>query len=377
MSGKMVLYPQGRPFDVTDDRHMQHALRLAQRGLGRVAPNPAVGCVVISPEGRILGRGLTQDGGRPHAETIALAQAGDAARGATAYVTLEPCAHHGQTPPCADALIAAGVSRVVVALEDPDQRVRGRGLNMLQEAGIETRCGVLASEARRLNGGFFSRIEKKRPLVTLKIAQSLDGRTATSTGESKWITSAEARRFSHLLRAEHDAILVGIETALADDPELTCRIAGLERYSPTRVVLDTRLRLTRSSKLAQGAREIPTIVYSALPDSSELSQMGVEIATVTRDARGRPDVAAVLRNLAERGITRLLVEGGAGMHASFLDRGFADRLEIFTSPMVLGGAGYPAIDALAAIALDEAPRFRRIERRSLSSDLLETFEAAA
>ncbi len=356
---------------------MQHALRLAQRGLGQVAPNPAVGCVVVSPEDRIVGRGYTQDGGRPHAEAVALAQAGDAARGATAYVTLEPCAHHGQTPPCAEALIRAGVSRVVAALEDPDERVSGRGLRMLQGAGISVSCGVLARESRRLNAGFLSRVEKNRPLVTLKIGQSLDGKTATSSGESKWITSPEARRFGHLLRAQHDAILVGIETALADDPELTCRIAGLERRSPRRVVLDTRLRLSESSKLAHTARDIPTIVYSAGPVSSVLSAAGAEIVTVARDARGRPDVTAVLRNLADRGVTRLLVEGGAGVLASFLDRGCADRLEVFSSPMVLGDAGHSAIDALAALALDEAPRFRRVERRTLGPDLLESFEAAA
>jgi diaminohydroxyphosphoribosylaminopyrimidine deaminase / 5-amino-6-(5-phosphoribosylamino)uracil reductase len=360
-----------------DAYHMQHALRLAQRALGRVAPNPAVGCLIVSPGGRIVGRGFTQDGGRPHAEAIALAQAGDAARGATVYVTLEPCAHHGQSAPCAEALIDAGVSRVVIALKDPDGRVNGRGLKMLQDEGIVVCCDVLASEGRRMNAGFLSKVEKGRPLVTLKIAQSLDGRTATSSGESKWITSSEARRFGHLLRAQHDAVLVGIETALADDPELTCRIAGLERRSPVRVVLDTRLRLSEGSKLARSAQDIPTIIYSMGSPSRGLKAAGAEIVMVARDARGRPDVAMVLRNLADRGITRLLVEGGAGVHASFLDRKLADRLEIFTGPLVLGGAGHSAIDALAALALDEVPRFRRVERRSLGPDLLETFEAAA
>src|SRR5580704_18299785 len=187
---------------------MQHALRLAGRGLGRVAPNPAVGCVIVSPDDRVLGRGWTADGGRPHAETVALAQAGAAARGAIAYVTLEPCAHHGQTPPCAEALVRAGVRRVVGAIEDPDPRVRGRGFAMMREAGIEVATGVLAGEAERLNAGFFIREHMKRPLVTLKIAQSLDGKTATSSGESKWITCEDSRWFGHLLRARHDAVLV-------------------------------------------------------------------------------------------------------------------------------------------------------------------------
>lgn len=362
---------------MNDILHMQHALRLARRALGRVAPNPAVGCVIVSPDDRIVGRGFTRDGGRPHAETIAIAQAGNAARGATAYVTLEPCAHHGQTPPCAEALIQAGVLRVVVALEDTDARVSGRGLKLLRDAGVAVSCGVLDSEARRLNAGFLMKVEKRRPMVTLKIAQSLDGRTATSSGESKWITGPEARRFAHLLRAEHDAILVGIDTALADDPELTCRIAGLEQRSPARVVLDSRLRLGECSKLVRSARQIPTTVYSVGTDSAALRAAGVEIVRVARDARGRPDVGAVLQDLADRGVTRLLVEGGAGVHASFLDRGVADRLEVFSSPVVVGSAGHACVDALAALALDEVPRFRRVARWSLGPDLLETFEAAA
>jgi diaminohydroxyphosphoribosylaminopyrimidine deaminase/5-amino-6-(5-phosphoribosylamino)uracil reductase len=356
---------------------MQHALRLAGRGLGRVAPNPSVGCVIVSGEGRVLGCGWTADGGRPHAETVAIAQAGTAARGATAYVTLEPCAHHGHTPPCAQALIGAGVARVVASMEDSDPRVSGRGFAMLREAGIDVTTGLLAQDATKLNAGFFLRIREKRPLVTLKIAQSLDGKTATSSGESKWITGEDARRFGHLLRARHDAILVGIETALADDPELTCRISGLEGCSPTRVVLDTRLRLAEESKLTRGAKEIPTLVYSTGAASSVLSACGVEVVTVVRDARGRPDIGAVLADLAARGITRLLVEGGAGVHAAFLDRGYADRLEVFRSPVLLGDAGHSAINALAAFTLDEAPRFACVSRQMLGPDLLESFEARA
>jgi diaminohydroxyphosphoribosylaminopyrimidine deaminase/5-amino-6-(5-phosphoribosylamino)uracil reductase len=361
---------------MSDLSHMHHALRLASRALGRVAPNPAVGCVIVK-DGRIIGRGWTQKGGRPHAETEALAQAGEAARGATAYVTLEPCSHQGQTPPCANALIAAGVARVVAGSEDPDPRVSGRGFAMLREAGVEIVTDFLQKETAELNAGFFLRVTQNRPLVTLKIAQSLDGRTATASGESKWITGEDARRFGHLLRARHDAILIGIETALADNPELTCRIQGLESHSPLRVVLDTRLRLSDWSKFAQTAREIPTLVFTTAEGGGALRVCGVEVVRVARDVRGRPDISACLNALAGRGITRLLVEGGATVHSAFLDRGLADRLEIFTAPIILGAAGHGAIDALAALTLEEAPKFQRITSRQLGADMLETFAVRA
>jgi len=365
-----------------DVRHMRHALALAARGLGRVAPNPAVGCVIVSPNGnnggRIVGRGWTAPGGRPHAETIALEQAGAAARGATAYVTLEPCAHHGQTPPCAEALAHAGIARVVAAIEDPDPRVKGQGFARLREAGISLVTNVLAVEAAVLNEGFFDRVTKARPLVTLKIAQSLDGRTAAASGESQWITGEAARRIGHLMRARHDAILVGIETALKDDPELTCRLSGLEQASPVRIVLDSRLRLGDSSKLAQSARRVPTWVFTtAANENGALRACGVEVIRVAGDTRGQPDIEAVLRVLAERGVTRLLVEGGAIVHAAFLDREVVDRLEVFTAPMVLGNAGKGAVGALAALSLGEAPRFERISCRSVGPDVLESFVARA
>jgi len=356
---------------------MQHALRLAERGLGRVAPNPAVGCVIVSPEGNVLGRGTTGEGGRPHAETIALAQAGATARGATAYVTLEPCAHHGRTPPCAEALVAAGIGRVVAATEDPDPRVSSRGLAILRAAGVEVSTGLMAVEAERLNAGFFLRIRERRPLVTLKIAMSADGRTASAAGESKWITGEEARRFGHLLRARHDAILVGSETALADDPELTCRLPGLECRSPTRVVLDTHLRLGENSRLAQTARDIPTLVFTTDDGGDALRAVGVEIIIAASDPQGRPEIGAVLHELAARGIARLLVEGGARVHAAFLDRGFADELELFRAPLILGGAGHPAIAALAEPGLAEAQRFVATDSRKLGADLLESLARRA
>jgi diaminohydroxyphosphoribosylaminopyrimidine deaminase/5-amino-6-(5-phosphoribosylamino)uracil reductase len=352
---------------------MRHALALAERALGTVAPNPAVGCVIMSREGHILGRGWTGRGGRPHAETVALAEAGAAARGATVYVTLEPCSHHGQTPPCATALMEAGVARVVAAVEDPDPRVRGKGFAALRDADIEVVTGVCAKQAAELNAGFFKRVREGRPLVTLKIAQSIDGKTATATGDSKWITGEAARAYGHLLRARHDAILIGIGTAMADDPQLTCRLPGLEDRSPLRVVLDTRLKLNEWSRLAQSASKTPTLVFTTADGGGSLAACGVEVAKIARDARGRPDLAAVLADLAKRGITRLLVEGGATVHAAFLDRGLADRLEIFRSPLVLGAAGHDGIDSLAALTLGEAPRFRPTGRRSFGADLLESF----
>jgi diaminohydroxyphosphoribosylaminopyrimidine deaminase/5-amino-6-(5-phosphoribosylamino)uracil reductase len=362
---------------IADLNHMRHALALAERAVGTTAPNPAVGCVIVSEDGRVVGRGWTQAGGRPHAEVVALAQAGEAARGATAYVTLEPCAHHGQTPPCANALVHAGVARVVAAVEDPDPRVGGKGLAMLREAGIEVATGVLEKDAAELNAGFFLRVKEGRPLVTLKIAQSLDGKTSTVSGQSRWITGPDARRFGHLLRAKSDAILIGIETALADDPELTCRLPGLEDRSPVRVVLDTRLRLSEGSKVVRTARQTPTLVFTVANGGGTLMASGVEVVKVARDPRGRPDIAAVVRELGRRGVTRLLVEGGAGVHAAFLDRGLADRIEVFRAPVVLGGSGGNAIDALSALDLDEASRFVSVGRRTLGPDMLESFVARA
>lgn len=352
---------------------MRHALALARSGQGRTSPNPSVGCVLVSPEGRVLGAARSADGGRPHAEIQALEQAGEAARGATTYVTLEPCATVTATPSCAESLIAAGVARVVGAIEDPDHRTCGNGYAKLRGAGLEVTTGVLRREAERAHAGFISRVVNDRPLVTLKIAQSLDGRTAAASGDSKWITGENARRYGHLLRVQNDAILVGIGTALADDPELTCRLPGLEKFSPMRVVLDTRLRLSEWSKLAQTAKDVPTIVFTTGEGGGALEASGVDVVQVSRDARGRPDVAAVLKELAQRGVNQLLVEGGASVHAAFLDRGFADRLEVFTAPVLLGGAGHNGIEALAALGLEEAPRFVAEFRHNLGRDLVEGF----
>lgn len=273
--------------DAEDDaRWMRAALALARRGIGRTAPNPAVGCVLVR-DGRLLGRGWTKPGGRPHAERVALDQAAaqfgpDAARGATAYVTLEPCAHHGRTPPCADALVASGVARVVACLTDPDPRVQGRGFARLREAGIATECGLMAAEAAEINAGFLMRHRLGRPWLTLKMAASLDGRIATASGESRWITGPQARARVHLMRARADAILVGAGTLRADDPALDVRLPGLAEAAPLPVLLDPRLTLPPESRLAQGAAARPTLAFHApgvdAGRAGTLAAMGVELA---------------------------------------------------------------------------------------------------
>lgn len=352
---------------------MRHALRLAERALGSTAPNPAVGCVIVR-DARVVGRGWTQPGGRPHAETMALAQAGSAARGATAYVTLEPCAHHGQTPPCANALAEAQLARVVAAVIDPDPRVSGAGFAYLEKHGIDVTRGVLESDARALNAGFFKRVTVSRPLVALKIAQTLDGRVADPHGNSRWITSAEARRHGHLLRTRYDAIMVGIGTVLADDPLLTCRLAGLERRSPLRVVLDSKLQLPPDSQLARTAREYPVTLFTlAQTGGGDLAAMGVGIERFREAENGFPAIGAILEALGGRGITRLLVEGGPRVHASFFKSGFADLLHLYRAPMFLGAAGKSAIGFNWQSDLISAPRLNLLERTPLGPDLCETF----
>lgn len=362
---------------MSDVDHMRHALMLGRRGVGRTGRNPSVGCVIVA-DGVVVGRGRTQDGGRPHAEAVALKEAGARARGATAYVTLEPCATVTDTPACSETLIGAGMKRVVAAMQDPDARTAGAGFAKMRAAGIEVVTGVLEAEARETHAGFLMRLAENRPFVTLKIAQSLDGRTASATGDSKWITSGRARAFGHLLRARNDAILVGVETALADDPELTCRLPGQEGLSPLRVVLDTRLRTRPGSKLVATAKRQPTVVFAAAEKGGDsLRAAGVEIVRVARDARGRPDLGAVLNDLAGLGISRLLVEGGATVHAAFLDRGYADALEVFTAPITLGASGHSAIDALAALTVGEAPKFTRTLVRKFGPDVLESYRRKA
>ncbi|MEO5337923.1 MAG: bifunctional diaminohydroxyphosphoribosylaminopyrimidine deaminase/5-amino-6-(5-phosphoribosylamino)uracil reductase RibD [Magnetospirillum sp. WYHS-4] len=363
----------------TDDLgFLRAALTLARRGLGAVWPNPAVGCLLVRPDldNRVVGRGWTQPGGRPHAEAEALRRAGDLAHGATAYVTLEPCDHHGQTPPCSEALIAAGIRRVVAAVEDPDPRVAGRGLARLRAAGVEVSVGLLGQEAAELNAGFFLRVREGRPLFTLKLATSRDGRIATHAGDSQWITGPEARAQAHLLRAGHDAVMVGIGTVLADDSRLTCRLPGLEGRHPVRIVADSHLRLPLTSHLVATARDVPTWLLT-LPGNQEARlevyrQAGVTVIEVPPDAAGRPDLVQAAREMGWRGLTRVLIEGGAHLAAGALRAGLVDRLAWFHAPLLIGGDGIPAVAAFGVDRLSQAPAFIRSGLRVLGADVLET-----
>jgi diaminohydroxyphosphoribosylaminopyrimidine deaminase/5-amino-6-(5-phosphoribosylamino)uracil reductase len=366
-----------KPTDI-DIAHMRAALTLAVRGLGRVWPNPAVGCVLVSPDGRVIARGWTQPGGRPHAETEALRRAGDAARGATAYVSLEPCSHHGKTPPCAEALVAAKIARCVVAVEDPDPRVQGRGLENLRAAGIEVTVGTLRDEAAELNAGFFTRVRSGRPLVALKIASTLDGRIALASGKSRWITGEAARARVHLMRSQNDAVLVGAATAIADDPELTVRMAGLEDRQPVRVVLDRDLALPLSARLVMSAATRPVWIMVgpgvAGSRGGNHRAAGADLIEVPLDQAGGLDLRAAMAELGRRGLTRVLVEAGGRLCAALLAQDLADRLSWFRSPGIIGGEGRPAAGLLSLAKLTEMPRFQRIAVETLGEDVLESYK---
>ena len=353
-----------------DARHMAHALRLAARGLGQTWPNPAVGCVIVQG-GRVVGRGWTQPGGRPHAETMALAQAGAQAAGATAHVTLEPCAHHGRTPPCATALVAAGVARVVTATTDPDPRVSGRGHAMLRAGGIAVTEGVLRAEAERLNEGFLSRVRRGVPHVTLKLALTLDGRIANAAGVSKWVTGPQARARVHALRAAHDAVMVGIGTALADDPDLTVRDLGITRQ-PLRIVLDSRLRLPADSRLARSAAQVPVWVLHAAdaPVPPALADRGVRAIPCATDAQGRVDMADALQRLGAQGLTRIFCEGGAGIAAALQAGGHVGELVAFTAGRAFGAGGTPALGALPGAPVLGAPDYVLETAETVGPDLM-------
>lgn len=354
-----------------DRRFMALAIALGARGLGWVWPNPAVGCVIVKG-GRILGRGWTQDGGRPHAEPMALAQAGAQAQGATAYVSLEPCAHHGQTPPCAEALIAAGVTRVVTALTDPDPRVAGRGHAMLQAAGMSVTTGVLAGQAEDRQRGFLTRIRRGRPMVTLKLATSLDGRIATATGESRWITGPEARRLVHAMRMSHDAVMVGAGTARTDDPLLTVRDMGA-RHQPVRIVVSRMLDLPRHGHLAGSVTDAPLwLVHgAAAPDEARQAwaSAGARLIEVAQDGQGIAP-SALLTTLGDIGLTRVFCEGGGQLAAALLAADLVDEVCQFTAGLALGGSGLAAIAALPHAHLADAPRFQLTSVQAIGPDTL-------
>ncbi len=359
---------------------MRAALQLAARGLGNTWPNPAVGCVLVK-EGNVIGRGWTQPGGRPHAETQALARAEalspGAARGATAYVTLEPCSHHGRTPPCCDALIRAGIARVVVALRDPDARVDGRGFARLRQAGITVEEGLMGAEAAALNAGFIRRITRGLPLITLKLASTLDGRIANSTGESRWITGPTARLAVHALRARHDAVMVGSGTVLADDPDLTCRIAGMDPVPMLRVIADARLRTPPTARLVREARLQPSwLLTGAGHRPSALAPYiaaGVEVVSIRRAPGGGLLPRPMLAALAARGVTRVLVEGGAGLAAALLRAGLVDRLVWYHAPGLMGAEGLASLGPMGVAALSAMPRFRRTATQVLGEDVMSEF----
>ena len=323
-----------------------------------------MGCVITDPAGFVVGRGFTQPGGRPHAETEALRQSGAAAKGGTAYVTLEPCAHHGQTPPCAEALVAAGIKRCVAAIEDPDPRVAGKGFQMLRAAGVDVATGILAEAARALNEGFLLRVTAGRPMVALKLATSLDGRIAARSGDSKWITDEAARARGHLLRASHDAILIGSGTALADNPELTVRLPGLTTHSPVRIVVDTRLRTPKTAKIAGKNGPKTWLVTGKSHGPATLNSYrdaGFDILEANL-AGDHLDLKSVLSALGQRGLTRVLVEGGSTVAAAFLKSDLVDRLYWFRAPGVIGGDGLAAIGEMGLDKVALMHRFTPVER---------------
>ena len=375
------LAQKSRESKAADQRFMQLALTLGRRGQGLTWPNPAVGAVVVK-DGVIIGRGWTQPGGRPHAEPEALKRAGEAARGATLYVTLEPCSHIGKSPPCADAIIAAGIARVVSAIEDPNPEVAGQGHAELRAAGIAVDIGLGAAEAARDHAGHFRRVRDRRPHVILKLAVSSDDKIGAAGHKPVAISGEAAKARVHLLRAQCDAILVGIGTVRADDPLLTCRLPGMAARSPVRVVLDRSLRIPGSSRLVHSARETPLwVMTSNLAEAPAAMKLGAAGAKVIRVATATPppglDLPTVLRALAEKGITRLLVEGGARVASSLVAAGFVDEVWLLRGAEPVGAGGVAALGALPLTAITQSPNFQVRASESLQKDTLTIYERAA
>ena len=366
---------------IADQRFMALALALGRRGQGQTWPNPAVGAVVVR-DGVIVGRGWTQPGGRPHAEPEALRRAGETARGATLYVTLEPCSHVGKSPPCADGVIAAGITRVVSAIEDPNPEVAGQGHAKLRAAGITVYIGLGAAAAAHDHAGHFTRVRHKRPHVILKLAVSSDGKIGAAGHRPVAITGETARSRVHLLRAQCDAILVGIGTVQADDPELTCRLPGMEARSPVRVVLDRALRLSGTNRLVQSARQTPLWVMTSslaeAPAAMKLGAAGAHVMRVPTTSAPPPglDLNAVLDALAEKGITKLLVEGGARVASSFVAAGLVDEVWLLRGPNAVGADGVAALEGLPLSALTGSPAFKLRATETLENDTLTIYECA-
>lgn len=350
---------------------MRLALSLGARGLGQVWPRPSVGCVLVNDE-RIVGRGCTDRATKRHGERMALDQAGPLAKGSTAYVTLEPCSHHGTTPPCADALIDAGVARVVVAIADPNPQVNGAGLDRLRAAGVKVELGLMADAARDTHQGFLKVQELGLPMVTLKLAATLDGRIATATGESRWITGPGARRAVHAMRARHDAVLVGGGTARIDDPDLSVRDLGVS-HQPVRVVVTRRLDLPLDSRLSQTAGDVPLwLVHGHDADPALVSAwegIGARLFAVEHRGGGQLDARLALGALAKAGITRVFCEGGGTLAASLLQARLVDELVHFSAGRMIGAEGQPMIGALGLDRLSEAPAFDLVEQRQIGPDI--------
>ncbi|AHJ69207.1 5-amino-6-(5-phosphoribosylamino)uracil reductase [Granulibacter bethesdensis] len=364
--------PMSHPDD-PDLPPMRAALALAARHRGETWPNPSVGCVILH-KGRVVGRGVTAHGGRPHAEPQALAQAGTLAQSATAYVTLEPCCHHGHTPPCSDALIAAGIARVVVALRDPDPRVDGGGITRLREAGIEVRTGVLEEEAAQVTAGFLHRLRYGRPRVTLKLASTLDGRIATASGESQWITGVQARHHVQAVRARHDAILTGIGTVLADNPSLTCRLTGARQTPLLRLVADSRLRMPLNARMLHDGAGPVWILCADDADPARraaLEQAGAKVLPVpVAPETGRLIMRTALQKLGEAGLTWILVEGGGQIAASLLREEHVDDIVWYHAPAIIGADGYAATGALSVPTLSVMPRFHAVSTKAVGTDMV-------
>lgn len=356
-----------------DEQWMHMALQLASKGLGRTSPNPVVGAVIVN-NGQVAGTGFHQKAGTPHAEIHALREAGSLAQGATLYVTLEPCCHHGQTPPCTKAIIQAGIGRVVVATLDPNPLVAGKGIQQLRAAGIQVTVGVLEEEARRQNEVFMKYMTAKRPFCALKMAVTLDGKIATAGGDTRWITGPQSRTFTHRLRSRYDAILVGINTVINDDPLLTCRLEERPIQDPVRIILDSKLRISPTARVVNLSSEAPTIIVTTRHHDPEkkslLERRGVEIIPVD-DERGKVNLRSLMEVLAHRNITSVLIEGGAQVAAAFLEANLVDKLYWFMAPKIIGGqAALSSVSGQGRSQLKDAWQFEIHETNRLGDDLL-------
>ncbi|MDC0073850.1 bifunctional diaminohydroxyphosphoribosylaminopyrimidine deaminase/5-amino-6-(5-phosphoribosylamino)uracil reductase RibD [Alphaproteobacteria bacterium] len=356
---------------------MRYALSMASRSLGISWPNPSVGCVIVN-EGEVVGKGCTQQGGRPHAEAIALSMAGKKAQKSTMYVTLEPCCHHGQTAPCTENIIKSGVSKIFIATLDFDTRVNGKGIKDLKESGMEVHVGLLKEEAEELNEGFFKSLIQKKPFVTLKLAASIDGKIATSTGSSKWITGEESRKNSHYLRARNDAIMVSSSTILSDNPELSCRLPGMESYSPVKVILDSKRRVSINSKVFNSKYNSTIIIYTSeeltKKKNVEALKKGINVFRVNQSKNyDGLDLDEVLRSLSDFGITRLMVESGMKLSSRLILESLVDKLVLYRSSSIIGNDGLPFISFMGVKNIKNTINYRRVSSKVIDKDVLEVY----